>query len=144
VALPKVASADAAIGLVRARLLAVAEIQAIVGGRILGAFADDPDYATITKPAIAIEVAQGGRVVEVSGSILVLPLRIGCLSMESAGAARTLDAVVRAALQSERLTDSEYYARIVERGAPSDARFDEAKSWACVSLWAITVTRIRP
>lgn len=142
--LPKVASADAAIGLIRSRLLALAEVQAIVGGRIVGANADDPDFGTIDKPAIAIEVSPGGRGFEVSGSLKAIPLRIGCLSMESAGAARELDAVVRAALQSEGLSDSDHYGRIVERGTPLDTRIEEAKCWACVSAWTITVARVRP
>lgn len=144
--LPNLVNPDAVVGLVRERLLAVAEIVALVGGRIVGANADDPDYGTISKPAIALEVAAGGTS-DYTGSVAQVSIRIAALSMESASAARSLFYVVRQALQGERLSndaDAHRGLAIQRSGVGTDGWFESAKCWAVTGVWDVHVVRDRP
>lgn len=143
--LPFVVNTDVALGLLRSRLLAVAEVQALVAGRIYGYSAADPDVGTMTKPCLVVEELPGGRR-DRSGAIAQIPFQLGALSMAGASEARDIYAVALSALQAEGLTDTTELHRgvAVERRTPIGQYIEAAKVWACVGTWELTVTRDRP
>lgn len=144
--LPALVNPDAVIGLVRERLLSVAEVVALVGGRIVGVNSDDPDYGTMPKPAIALEVAAGGRS-DYTGSVARVAIRVGALSTESASDARSIFYVVRQALQGERLSsdaDAHRGLAVQRSGVGTDGWFEAGQCWTVTGVWDVTVVRDRP
>lgn len=143
--LPAVVNTDVVVGLIRSRLLAVAEVQALVGPRIYGTTTEDPDFGTVTKPCVVIEELSGG-LRDVSGSIVTVPVQIGSLSMVSASEARDVYAVVCAALQAEGLTDAAEGHRglVRETSAPRVSYLSAAAAWVCHGTWEVVATRDRP
>lgn len=141
--LPAIVQDDAVIGLVRKRLLEVAEIQALVGGRIVGGLGEHADYGTLPKPAISILLASDRR--HYTGVMARYTVELFALSNVSQAEARTIYGTLAAALQAEGLASEADATRglMTEQGGRRENWWETSQSWYCTGVWSLSVVRDR-
>lgn len=141
--IPALLNEDAVLGIVRKRLLEVAEVQALVAGRVVGGLGEFPDYGSLPKPAITLLLA-GDRKDRV-GLLGDYTIELWALSQDSQSAARSIYAAAFAALQVEALASEgdSHRGTIRESGGRREAWFEGAACWYSCGTWRLFVVRDR-
>lgn len=135
---------ESAIGLVRAYLLGDTAIVALVGGRIVGGYAESPDMGTLARPCIAIRSLGAPR--SFQGVIGELTIEIVAISAISASEARTLYDLVFARLQSEGLSvpGHDHRGLIRETEGGREGYWEKGRSYLVRGGWRLSVVRDTP